>query len=51
MSQERSPNAVDQLMIQIQELQNRVNSLTDARIFTILKNWATLEQPTIPANH
>ena len=31
MNQERNPNVVNQLVIPIQELQNKVNSLTDAR--------------------
>ena len=33
MNQERSPSVVNQLMSEIQELQNKVNSLTDARDF------------------
>ena len=33
MQQERNPTAVSQLVTQIQDLQNKVNSLTDARDF------------------
>ena len=44
MNQERSPSVVNQLMIQIQELQNTVSSLTDARDFH------DPEHPTFPAD-
>ena len=33
MQQERNPPAVNQFLTQIQDLQNKVNSLTDAREF------------------
>ena len=33
MQQERNPTSVSQMMAQIRELQNKVNSLSDARVF------------------
>ena len=47
--QERNPATVSPLLTQIQDLQNKVNSLSDAREF-FLKQPATLERPTIPVN-
>ena len=42
---------MSQLLTQLQDLQNKVNSLSDARDnFTILKQGAALERPTFPVN-
>ena len=49
--QERNPTTMSQLLTQIQDLQNKVNSFSDARdTFTILKQGAALERPTFPVN-
>ena len=44
---------IDELSLQlteIQDLQNKVNSLTDAGFLTIVRQRATLEHPSFPAN-
>ena len=46
--QERNPATVSQLLTQIRELQNKVNSLSDAREFSIRNQGAALERPTFP---
>ena len=48
MHQERNPTTVSQLLAQIRELQNNVNSLSDAREFHIMNQGAALERPTFP---
>ena len=49
--QERHPTPVSQLLTEVQELQNKINSLSDAREFlTILNQGAALERPTFPVN-
>ena len=49
MQQERNPTTVSQMMAQIRELQNNVNSLSDAREnFRILNQETALERPTFP---
>ena len=46
LHQEKDPTTASQLMTQIRELQNKVNSLSDARdFFTILKQGAGLDLP------
>ena len=51
MQQHRNSSTVSQLLTQLQALQNKVNSLSDAReFFTILKQRAALERPTFPGN-
>ena len=50
MHQERNPATVSQLLTQVRDLQNKVNSLSDARYFTILKQRAALERPMFPVN-
>ena len=50
MNGERRPSVASQLMSQIQELQNKVNSLTDERDFTNLRERTALEPPTFPAD-
>ena len=46
--QERNPTTVSQILTQIQELQNKVNSLSDAR--KIFDQRAALEHPTFSVN-
>ena len=49
--QERNPTTVSQLLTQLQDLRNKVHSLSDAReFFTILKQLGALERPTFPVN-
>ena len=51
MQQGRNPAAVSQLLTQVQNLQNKVNSLSAAReFFTILGQRAALERRTFPAS-
>ena len=51
MQQERNPSTESQFLTQLQDLQNKVNSLTDAKdLFTILRQRAALKHPTLPAN-
>ena len=47
---EESKSTVNQLMVQIQELQDKVNSLIDAKSSMILKLRAALSYPTFPVN-
>ena len=47
--QERNPSTVSQLLTQIQELQNKVNSLSDARE-SFYDPEAVLERPTFPVD-
>ena len=44
------PATVSQLLTQIQDLLNKVNSMSDARELSILKQPASLERPTFPVN-
>ena len=46
MHQERNPTTVNQLLAQIQDLQNKVNSLSGAREFYDPESGAALERPT-----
>ena len=48
MHQERNPATLRRLLTQSQDLQNKVNSLSDAREFYDLKQRAVLERPTFP---
>ena len=41
MHQERNPTILSQLMAQIRELQNKVNSLSDAREFYDPESWSS----------
>ena len=50
VQQERNPTTVRQLLTQIQDLQNKVNSCLTRENFTILIQRAALEHPTVPAN-
>ena len=50
LRQERNPTTVSQLLTQIQDLQNKVNSLSDTReFFTILRQRAALERSHVPS--
>ena len=50
MQQERNPTGGSQLLTPIQDLQNKVNSLSDAREFRDPTQRAALERPTFPFN-
>ena len=50
MHQERNPTTMIQLLTQIQDLQNKLNSLSDTKEFMILKQRAARERPTLTGN-
>ena len=50
MHQKRGPTTVRQLLTQIRELQNRVNSLSDAREFYAPETASSSERPTFSVN-
>ena len=51
MMQQRDPQTVSQLLAQMRESQDKVNSLSDAREnFMILKLRTALERPTLPVH-
>ena len=49
LQQERNPTTVSQLLTQIQDLQTKVNSLTNAGFFTILIQRAAFQPSNIPS--
>ena len=48
--QARNPSTVSQVFAQMRDLQNKVNSLSDATEFTVLNQGAAPERPTFPVN-
>ena len=50
MYQKENPSTVNQLLSQIQELQDRVNSLSEEKNSMILRQRPAFECPTFPAN-
>ena len=52
LHQKQNLSTVNQLLAQIQDLQDKVTSVNDARdFFKILKQWAALERSTFPVNY
>ena len=49
VQQEENPSTVNLLLARIQEIQDKVNSLNDAKDSTILRQRAALECPTLPS--